>query len=27
MFPVAGDPQYHHHITYGRPGGARHAQA
>jgi len=27
IFPVAGDPQYHHHITHGRPGGARQAQA
>ncbi|KAI0257589.1 hypothetical protein BJV78DRAFT_1349425 [Lactifluus subvellereus] len=27
VFPIAGAPQYHHHITYGRPGGARHAQA
>jgi len=26
-FPIAGRPVYHHHITYGRPGGARHAQA
>jgi tyrosinase len=26
-FPEAGEPHYHHHITYGRPGGARHAQA
>jgi tyrosinase len=26
-FPTAGQPIYHHHITYGRPGGARHAQA
>jgi len=25
VFPVAGDPQYHHHITHGRPGGARQA--
>jgi tyrosinase len=23
VFPIPGDPQYHHHITYGRPGGAR----
>ncbi|KAH9980083.1 hypothetical protein BGW80DRAFT_1220970 [Lactifluus volemus] len=27
IFPVAGRPQYHHHITHGRQGGARHAQA
>jgi tyrosinase len=27
LFPIAGDPTYHHHITYGRPGGARQAQA
>ncbi|KAH9986652.1 tyrosinase [Russula vinacea] len=27
IFPIAGEPQYYHHITYGRPGGARHAQA
>lgn len=27
IFPIAGDPQYHHHITHGRTGGARHAQA
>ncbi|KAI0248615.1 hypothetical protein BJV78DRAFT_1234936 [Lactifluus subvellereus] len=27
VFPIAGKPQYHRHITYGRPGGARHAQA
>jgi len=26
-FPIPGRPVYHHHITYGRPGGARHAQA
>ncbi|KAI0270058.1 hypothetical protein BC834DRAFT_841744 [Gloeopeniophorella convolvens] len=25
-FPIAGDPQYHHHITHGRQGGARTAQ-
>jgi len=23
IFPVPGEAQYHHHITYGRPGGAR----
>ncbi|KAI0251651.1 photo-regulated tyrosinase [Lactifluus subvellereus] len=27
VFPIAGEPHYHHHITHGRPGGARHAQA
>jgi tyrosinase len=27
IFPIAGDPQYHHHITHGRTGGARQAQA
>ncbi|KAF8263972.1 tyrosinase [Lactarius quietus] len=27
IFPIAGEPQYHHHITHGRPGGARQAQA
>ncbi|KAH9080397.1 photo-regulated tyrosinase [Lactarius deliciosus] len=27
IFPIAGDPHYHHHITHGRQGGARHAQA
>jgi len=27
IFPIAGEPQYHHHITHGRPGGAHHAQA
>jgi len=27
VFPIAGEPQYHHHITHGRQGGARHAQA
>ncbi|KAI9433243.1 hypothetical protein BJY52DRAFT_1132323, partial [Lactarius psammicola] len=27
IFPIAGDPHYHHHITHGRTGGARHAQA
>ncbi len=27
LFPIPGDPKYHHHITHGRPGGARHAQA
>jgi tyrosinase len=27
IFPIAGDPQYHHHITHGRAGGARQAQA
>jgi tyrosinase len=26
-FPTAGEPQYHHHITHGRQGGARQAQA
>jgi len=26
-FPDAGEPHYHNHITYGRPGGAHHAQA
>jgi len=25
IFPIPGDQQYHHHITHGRPGGARHA--
>jgi len=25
IFPTPGDPQYHHHITLGRPGGARQA--
>jgi len=25
-FPEAGEPHYHHHITHGRQGGARHAQ-
>ncbi|KAF8271967.1 tyrosinase [Lactarius quietus] len=24
IFPIAGHPQYHHHITHGRPGGSRH---
>ena len=23
IFPIAGEPQYHYDITYGRPGGAR----
>ncbi|KAN0140456.1 Common central domain of tyrosinase domain containing protein [Lactarius tabidus] len=27
VFPIAGEPQYHHHITHGRLGGARQAQA
>jgi len=27
VFPIVGDPQYYHHITHGRPGGARQAQA
>jgi tyrosinase len=27
VFPIAGEPQYHHHITHGRQGGARQAQA
>ena len=27
IFPIAGEPQYHHHITHGRLGGARQAQA
>jgi len=27
VFPATGEPEYHHHITHGRPGGARHAQA
>ncbi|KAI0297678.1 photo-regulated tyrosinase [Russula brevipes] len=27
VFPTLGDQVYHHHITHGRPGGARHAQA
>ncbi|KAH9980088.1 tyrosinase [Lactifluus volemus] len=27
IFPVPGTSQYHHHITHGRQGGARHAQA
>ncbi|KAI9508870.1 photo-regulated tyrosinase [Russula earlei] len=27
LFPIPGEPLYHHHITFGRPGGARHAQA
>jgi len=27
VFPTIGEPLYHHHITHGRPGGARHAQA
>ncbi|KAI0248614.1 tyrosinase [Lactifluus subvellereus] len=27
VFPTIGEPQYHHHITHGRPGGAHHAQA
>ncbi|KAI9443337.1 photo-regulated tyrosinase [Lactarius indigo] len=26
IFPIAGEPHYHHHITHGRPGGARQAQ-
>lgn len=26
VFPIAGDPHYHHHITHGRQGGARQAQ-
>jgi len=26
-FPTLGEQVYHHHITYGRPGGARQAQA
>jgi len=26
IFPIPGEQQYHHHITYGREGGARHAQ-
>jgi len=26
VFPIAGEPQYHHHITYGRAGGAHQAQ-
>jgi len=27
IFPIPGEPEYHHHITYGRQGGARQAQA
>ncbi|KAF8263973.1 tyrosinase [Lactarius quietus] len=27
IFPIAGEPKYHHHITHGRLGGARQAQA
>jgi tyrosinase len=27
IFPIPGDAQYHNEITYGRPGGARRAQA
>jgi len=27
IFPVPGRPQYHHHTTHGRQGGAHHAQA
>ncbi|KAH9980147.1 photo-regulated tyrosinase [Lactifluus volemus] len=27
IFPVPGEHHYHHHITHGRQGGARHAQA
>jgi hypothetical protein len=26
IFPIAGETQYYHDITYGRPGGSRHAQ-
>jgi tyrosinase len=25
VFPTVGEPEYHNHITHGRPGGARHA--
>jgi tyrosinase len=27
IIPAAGEPQYHHHITHGRQGGAHHAHA
>ncbi|KAI0304304.1 tyrosinase [Multifurca ochricompacta] len=27
VFPIAGEPHYHHHITHGRQGGSRHALA
>jgi hypothetical protein len=26
-FPISGTPEYYPEITYGRPGGARQAQA
>ncbi|KAH9969687.1 hypothetical protein BC827DRAFT_1120059 [Russula dissimulans] len=26
LFPIPGKPTYHHDVTYGRPGGARHLQ-